>query len=323
MALNVIITIDTEIMYHLLDRQDILNSIDISVYGRSKDSQYGLNYIIEIMNKYHIKASFFVEPLFTLVGGNEPLEEIIRIIQSKGHEVQLHLHPEWLGKIPDPPVAPHGKYVKDYILDEQTSLISFGLARLRECGAASVNCFRAGHYGASLDTLRALSINGIFFDTSHNTCYLQDCCEMNTGSDLLQPLLIRGVWEFPINYFIDWPNHKRHTQITACSFLEIRNVLRWAHLNKWFCLVIVFHSFELLNRKKEVQGQVCPDKWMMNRFHSLCRFLDENRGEFRTIGFSDIDCEMIPCVKNIKPICSNIFRTGLRISEQILRKMQS
>ena len=64
-TLNVFITIDTEIMYEYHESDDIDKSYNISVLGGSYSENYGLNYIINTLNNYGLKGSFFVEPRIT------------------------------------------------------------------------------------------------------------------------------------------------------------------------------------------------------------------------------------------------------------------
>jgi len=319
---NVFLTVDTEIMYNFLSDNDMDRSIEISIYGRGKGESYGLEQIIEILNEYGLKASFFVEPLFSFVNGPDDLQKIIEFIRKNGHEVQLHIHPEWLTRMTEPFVAPGSRYLKDFSLEEQTLLISEGLKRLKECGANDICCFRAGHYAANFDTIRALNENRIPFDTSYNACYLKECCDMDTGSQLLQPERLGGVWEIPIGFFADWRNHCRHTQVTACSFLELKNFLQSAWQSGFFSAVIVFHSFELINRFKDVRQEVSVDRFMLKRFRFLCRFLSENRDKFRATGFSNIDSTLIPALTQVKPFGSNPIVTGMRYLEQFLRRFQ-
>ena len=88
---------------------------------------------------------------------------------------------------------------------------------LRACGVRVPCASCAGKYG-EFRYPRALARNGIPYDSSHNTCYLGYSCDMDTGGFLLQPRVIKGIYEFPITFFRDWPGHYRHLQLCAAPF---------------------------------------------------------------------------------------------------------
>src|SRR5262249_8472866 len=148
---------------------------------------------------------------------------------ARGHEVQLHVHTEWLQWLRKSPLPGRvGENLKDFTLDEQTRLIELGLEQLRACGAKNVCAFRAGNYGANVDTLRALARSAIRYDTSYDAAYLNSDCGLDEAGLLLQPTMMHGVCEIPITFFTDWPGHYRHAQLCACSAAEMQHALMQA-----------------------------------------------------------------------------------------------
>ena len=238
--LNVFITVDTEILDTCARPQEeesciytsapeksaFSEDIQRDIYGITSNGEFGLRFQIDMLNTYGLKAVFFVDPFFALLSGLESLREIIGVIQEGGHEIQLHLHTEWLRKMSDPILSGRtGRNIRDFSGEEQQLLIARGIEMIRACGVESICAFRAGNFGANFDTLRALARNGILYDTSHNTCYLDSTCDMQTEDLLLQPKRIYGIYEFPIGFFKDRPNHYRHAQLCACSSWEMENAL--------------------------------------------------------------------------------------------------
>src|SRR6516164_9015756 len=223
--MKVFLTVDTEVWPLLHDWREAGLSRDINrdIYGATAWGARGISYQMDVLNEYGLKAVFFVEPLFAEVAGLEPLRAIVSEIQDKGHEVQLHLHPEWLEWM-DESLLPGrtAKYLKDFSEADQEFLLARGLQTLRACGAEQLCAFRAGDYAANFATLRALARNGLLYDTSHNTCYLGSCCALETSDLVLQPERMEGIYEFPVSFFCDWPGHYRHAQLTACSWPEMR-----------------------------------------------------------------------------------------------------
>ena len=158
--LNVLITVDTEV-YPLLPGwrgENLRRDIQRDIYGETTKGNFGISYQLEVLNRHGIKAVFFIESLFALAVGIEPLAEMVRKITKAGHEVQLHLHPEWLSWMNKPPVPACGRQqIREFSLDEQTELIRIGIANLQAAGACGVSAFRAGDYAANNDTLIALA----------------------------------------------------------------------------------------------------------------------------------------------------------------------
>jgi peptidoglycan/xylan/chitin deacetylase (PgdA/CDA1 family) len=320
--LNVFITVDTEVWPRHADRREAGLTLDIErdIYGITELGEFGVRYQMDVLEAHGLKGVFFVEALFASAGGFEQLTRLVQLIQNRGHEVQLHLHTEWLAWLdPSPLPGRTGQNLKNFSLEEQTSLIALGIANLQKCGAKNICAFRAGNYGANLDTLRALARNGIRYDTSHNTCYLDSACDMREAGPLVQPKTIHDVREFPITFFQDWPGHYRHAQLCACSAHEMQHALQQAWKSGWQSFVLVSHSFELIRRPMDHPAH--PDNIVIQRFEKLCSFLASNRDKFQTVGFCDMNDSEISQATTFKPLRSAMHRTARRVGEQFMRRI--
>ncbi len=333
--LNVFITVDTEVWPCTPNWREtgLSQEMDRLIYGTTREGEYGLPFQIDRLNKYGLKAVFFVESLFACAVGLDPLNKIVKMIQNGGQEVQLHIHTEWLARMTQS-ILPGktGQHLKDFSLEDQALLIEQGLQNLQACGVQNLCAFRAGNYGANLDTLHALAQNGILYDASHNTCYLDSHCDIQTPDLLLQPQKINGVYEFPISFIRDYPGHYRHMQLCACSWLELKNALLEAWKQGWYSFVLVLHSFELVKSKSRYEFELAKpriryeeklsvDRIVTERFERLCRFLTDNRDKFRTAVFSEIAPDMIPPALPSRPLRSRIYYTGLRYIEQLRSRL--
>jgi len=327
--LNVFLTVDTEVWPYAdgwpvrplpPDRTDFDEEIAACLYGKTLQGEFGLPYQLEQLNRQGLKATYFLEPLFADRAGRNNLADAVSLIQSNGQEVQLHLHTEWLSEIHDPSIPAHFKqYMHLFTLEEQTALIAKGIRSLQAAGVETIHAFRAGSYGANRDTLRAAARNGLLFDASYNPCYLGKDCKIDLSEQLLQPLKIDEVWEFPVSFFQDYPGHQRHTQLAACSAKEMQTALLDAWQSGWFSLVIVLHSFELV--KGRAPGTPClPDKLNIDRFGQLCQFLAEHGDKFRTMLFSELDPAIIPEVISAQVLRSRFHHTAQRYAEQALSR---
>ena len=320
---QVLITVDTEVWPRSDNWRETSMAADMDrdIYGITNQGEYGLGYQLDVLNRFGLTATFFVESLFASAVGPSRLREIVALIKSHRQDVQLHVHPEWLQWMSQPVVLEtRGKYLKQFTTDEQCALIGLALNNLLASGAEGVCAFRAGNYGANLDTLRALSRLGLRFDTSYNFPYLATQCGMALPEPLLQPRCIDGVIEYPITFFEDWPHHPRHLQLTACSSAEIIHVLIEARRRGRQFVVLVSHGFELLRNRKTRGKPLRPDEICIARFEQLCRFLADRRDEFQTSTFSDLT-PLVATEGESDMLRSNPLRTVGRYVQQAMRRI--
>lgn len=312
--LDVFITIDTEVWLDGLT-QDPLEAINRRIYGHTPNGEFGIRYQMETLNAHGLKATFFVDPFgFLALNAEKQLREITGEIEKAGHEIQLHIHTEWLSKIPNPALPDQAKqHQKYYSEEEQEAIIAEGLNALQPYCKGKIVAFRAGNFGADPGTLRALAKNGLLFDSSYNAASGQ--CGIKLGEPLLQPKKMEGIYEFPVTLFRDFPKHLRPLQICGCSSWEMETVLTEAAEKGWHSAVIVSHSFELLRRPfKKIDRE---NQTVVRRFEKLCGFLSVRPDKFRTRLFSEVEPGSIPDIE-AAVIRSNTLRTAARILEQLL-----
>jgi hypothetical protein len=322
-VLNVLITIDTEVYPLFSDwRSDNLQrDIRRDINGETSKGDFGLEYQLDVFAKLGLKAVFFVESLFANAVGLTPLQEIVQRILEGGHEVQLHLHPEWLAWMAEPPVRPNGReLIANFTRDEQVQLIGLGRRNLEAAGAKGISAFRSGDYSADLNTLDALAENGFLYDTSYNPCYTHSYREDPTLQSINQPTVLRNICEVPIGCWRTWPLGFRHAQITAASLAELKAALWHAEREGWYTFVIVSHSFELLKRRRHRVSNPIPDESAVKRFLGLCHFLHENNDRFRTCGFSDLDLDRVTSATQKTFLSSPLPRTISRVLQQLSRR---
>lgn len=315
LALRVYITFDTEIWLSAPDLSAFSADFARWFHGRTPSGDFGVPFQLRLLNDFGLKAVFFVEPLFASAVGIDPLAEMVGTIAEAGHDVQLHMHSEWLPHINDGPVGlARGEHLRHFNEDQQLALLKLGLENFKRAGAPRPNSFRAGNYGANNATLRALHRAGLRYDSSYNFCYLDDACQIETESPLLQPALVEGIVELPIAFFSDYPGHFRHAQIVAASFAELRTALEQAYQRGFSHFVIVSHSFELLDAQRRA-----PDPLVIDRFISLCRFLADHRDRFATATFAGASIDATPLV-NTAPLRGSLPQTAGRMAVQGMRR---
>lgn len=318
--LKILIAVDVEIWPLSRDPgpEGFRDDFQRFIFGPTARGDYGLPYQLKLLKRHGLKGVFLVDALFASVHGQEYLRKVVDLIRNEGQEVQLHLHTEWVERVESLLPGKAGRHIREFTLDEQALLIRHGIEALKTCGVEKVTAFRAGNFGANFDTLRALKRNGILYDTSYNYPYLGSACALNTDEAVMQPTLLEGIFEFPVQFFHQGFGRPNHVQFGACSYGELAALMEQAEEKGWYAFQILSHSFEFLDARRRA-----PDPIVARRFERFCRFLDTHRDRFETSGFNDLDPSEIPTELRTGPLRSNPFRTTWRYGEQLMRRLIS
>jgi hypothetical protein len=270
---------------------------------------WGVGWQMDRLDAHGLTGVFFVDPMSALVYGADVIARIVQPIVARRHEVQLHLHPEWLAWAKQQPVGERrGRSIGDFGYDDQVTLLALARQILIEAGAPSPVAFRAGNYGANDDTLRALAALGIAWDASFNPIYVGDTCHIGLDVDQVDPVGRLGVGELPVSAIEDRPGHLRHAQICALSAVEMRAGLGHAAATKRPAFSIVTHSFEMMSRDRKR-----PNKWVIARYEAMCAAIAGNPG-LQSSGFMGLD--LAPATTTPARLGPSYIRTGMRIVEQ-------
>ena len=318
--MHVYYTIDTEFWPqdpHNPDWAGAADDFQREVFGVTGDGEYGIRYQMDALEAEGLKGVFFIEALHALKFGVVYLREMVNAVQSRGHEVGLHIHPEWLGWLDHSPLGgPNRQLLKDFSAADQRWIIERSLQWLRECGVSSVVSFRAGNYGADRNTLRALADEGVVFDSS----YIPDplCCGIDTDAPLTSPRQMEGLIEVPITFIRDYPGHYRPMQIRAASFSEMEAALDDAQRRGFPSFVFVSHGFELIRQNG---GKTQVDPIVHRRFDDLIKYLGRNKDRYQVTTFSETVPEsLLRPARDETPVKGSAWRTSGRILEQLVRR---
>lgn len=258
---------------------------DRRIFGRLNRQFYGIPLIMDIAESYGHQVVFFVETLSHYFFGKNETRKIIEYILKRGHDIQLHVHPNYknfeTGSFA-------GKKFSDlinaYSLDEQKTIIKNAAAVLTELGARPPVAFRAGSFGANTDTLHALVFNNILIDSSYSQAYVRMPCLLPDWriNGMIQH---NGIFELPITNFIEntfITSHRyKPLDINGVSYEEIQYVLTNAQKGHGpNHITILLHSFSFL-KALDVQYQKFRIRFnVISRFKKLCRFLANNKNTF-------------------------------------------
>lgn len=319
-AMNVYLSFDIEVWcggWNDLDGK-FPASFERYVYGRSPKGDYALPKTLEILARSGLKGVFFVEPLFAARFGVDALAVIVDLIRAGGHDIQLHLHPEWADELRPLPFAGANRkrqHLAFYTLDEQIALIRLGLDLMGQVGCDRITAFRAGSFASNADTYRALRTCGIGIDSSLNEVCADSAPDLRGKLDFTRPQAFEGVNILPMTVFRDGTGRLRPAQLGACSFAELRQALESAYEANTEHFVVLSHNFEMLR-----QGSSVPDAIVAGRFEALCRYLGAHRERFR-VGAMDRPPLVRPADASGRLAQVSLGATLTRHGEQLVRRL--
>ena len=318
MKTRVFITVDTE-MSPALHQQgwSAKDNLASSIFGQCTSGAYGISHQMDVLDEYGLTGIFFADPMPALLFGPELLQDIVQPIVSRGHEIQLHIHTEWLEFLPNSPVGSlRGRNIGDFPLDAQITLLDLAREMLCAAGAPPPNAFRAGNYGANDDTLRALRSLGIACDSSFNPSYLGQECQISLPVETSTLTRKLGVNVLPVGAIMDTWKTRRHAQICALSSWEMKAAIDHCAATSLRNFVTITHSFELLTRDRKRHNAA-----VKARFDALCRNIalhpDLESGSFRELGEPDREMPTTPA-EQLPPF---MVRRLMRMGKQALYRV--
>jgi peptidoglycan/xylan/chitin deacetylase (PgdA/CDA1 family) len=309
----VLFTTDTELSFMLHKRGlSPLENLRIAVMGEVSDGAWGIGYQMKRLSAHGLKGVFFVEALSSYAFGIDILKRVVDPILAAGHEVQLHLHAEWLKWI-DKDIVGNRRFtnIAGFSYDDQRRLLEAAIDAMARADAPRPTAFRAGNYGANNDTLKALATLGIRYDSSYNRPFLEDACAIRTHAPIDRPTPIDGLVEVPVTNFEDYPGHTRGLQLCAVSSSEFKAVIRQAVARQHPSVVAVNHSFELLGLMR-----TRANRMLLKRFDEYCAFLQDRKPHIASLGFQDLGRDIVQGTAALRPLTSNPVRTAMRMVEQ-------
>ena len=296
---KVFITVDTE---HSIGGAFIDSTLkpvgnEKRVFGKIGDKYYGIPLIIDIANGYSIPLTFFVEVLNKYYFGENETREVCRYIIERGHDIQLHLHPNYLNFMrPNPGELYFSDRISNYDLEKQAELMKEGKELLIRYGAKPPIAFRAGNFAADGLTLKALKASGFLIDSSFNRNVGNSSRKMN-HFDINDSFQVDGIFEFPITNFVESVPFRRKRfkplDINGVSFQEMKYVLNQAGTIGLNNITVILHSFSFI-KTYDVQYRVTKPRWdIIRRFENLCSFLKGKSLDFEIKTFGSLNKDQL------------------------------
>ena len=306
---NVFITVDTEHSIGGAFRDPNLKPVgnEKRVFGKIGDTAYGIPLIMDIADLNKLPITFFVEVLNKYYFGEDETKKVYKYIIDRGHDIQLHLHPNYLNFTrSDPGKLYFNDNIYRYDLSKQIELIREGKELLTKYGIKPPIAFRAGNFAADNNTLIALKENGFLIDSSYNYCYLGNHRRIN-NIEINDASMVEDIWEFPITNFKEFPflgvHRTRPLDINGASFAEMKAALNFAKKHGPRNITIILHSFSFIKAYDVQYNRIKPRFHVIRRFEKLCRFLSENSQTFKVLTFGSLDKQ------ELEKMCANPVHT--------------
>lgn len=187
LPLQIIVTIDVEDFFEPRS--------EIETYrGLIGNEAWGTSKIMEIIERHGGRGTFFVDVYNRRTVSENIVSKCVEEIHRRDHEVGLHTHPGF-------PDGKRGYGMMQTLLrlslEEQTAFIAKGVELLVKWIGSPPKSHRAGGYGANYDTLKALSSNSIYIDSSVYSGY-QFCGLNEPPLTVNAPVNCSNVTEIPV-----------------------------------------------------------------------------------------------------------------------------
>ena len=222
--------------------------VERMIYGKTEDGkEYGIRFLMDLFERYNIKALFFVDIPEIVDHGEDKIAQIIRDISDRGHDVGVHVHPDHMADI-------KRRYLWEYTREEQYEIIARCTDFYAKVLHKAPKSFRAGRYGANNDTLEILDLLGYLYDMSE--FYASRYCKIDPpvtwnrvvkcGNKQLKEVPVTTIRSFST------PVYTRNDQIDSGRIpSEFRRFMQ--EIMKTGAVDVVsmfFHSFQFLDWRK-------------------------------------------------------------------------
>ena len=143
--INVFITVDTEHSIGGAFRDRNLKPVgnEKRIWGKIGDKSFGIPLMMDIAETYDIRLTFFVEVMNKYYFGEDETKKVCEYILNRGHDVQLHLHPNYLNfTLNNPQEKTYSDLIGTYSSEKQIELIKEGIEILIQKWSTETNCLQ-------------------------------------------------------------------------------------------------------------------------------------------------------------------------------------
>jgi hypothetical protein len=194
-------TIDTEASVARQRDPDPERTVDNLIFGDwGGGEQHGIGLHMDLLEHCGYRGCFFVDVLLEYQFGQAALERVIEAIEGRGHEVQLHVHPEHLARSDDQSVRSLAGNLLRKNTDEFRSVMELAVNLFERRTGRPPIAYRAGGYRITDEHFPVLEEFGIAIDASVNIQWHSQVADwMKTRT---QPYWVGNVLEFPLTWIL-------------------------------------------------------------------------------------------------------------------------
>lgn len=308
-GLLLVFTIDTECSVVRQPNPNPDTVVDELIFGDfgNGDRPAGIGLHMDLLEQFGFRGSFFVDVLMEFEHGQAALERTVEAILQRGHEVELHVHPEHLQWSRDPAVErlagelSGGRALRDADAFRRLVELSVDLFE-RRVGRRPI-AYRAGGYRIADVQFPVLEEFGIRIDSSVQPYFNSQVSDwMRTRT---QPFLVGGVLEVPPSYLVlnEKPGEWETRGVTPNSNLgDPISALKAEPGRPPHVVTFVSHSFQLLRRYDSEEPEAIEA--FVSRLRSSLpadlgdRYLRGATSAVRTFG-EDVDESLVAAVSAI------------------------
>jgi hypothetical protein len=297
--LHFLFTIDTEIsLGGALENHSLAPvGADRRIWGQTESGRYGIELFMDVFEEHGLRGVFFLEPFGSRLVDPKPLEEAARLIVERGHDVELHLHPEFridLESARKRGATPSG-LLHDYPVDQQATMIREGSDLIERWTGERPLAFRAGSFGFDQEGANVLPQQGFLFDSSYNLWAIDHgLCGFPREPALNDvALLPNGLLEVPVTNLVakGIRGGLRNFDLASLGTTEMIAVIERMWASGARVCTSLTHSFRLLYSNNHQYRGARLDPMNLHRVRALCRWLAENRDRVRVSTYRDLPAE--------------------------------
>ena len=262
-----IITVDVE------DAHNINSTLDI-IYGKLNNKYFGFPKIINICNSFGISATFFLDVFEYIRYGEKAFENICKEMIEKGHDVQLHIHPNRCSD-------EKRLRMEEYSLEEQIEIIKAGKELIKKWTGEYPVAYRGGgYYSINKDTITALKENNIPIDTT--MFYGNPDCKLTFSKNKVVER--DGIIEVPVTilkrniklFGININSRYIKTDISWATLDELKFFVREAKINNIKVMNLFMHSYSLMKFNQNF-SEFKPDYNNINKLKAFLKFILDDK----------------------------------------------
>ncbi len=273
------------------DRRPV--SPERAIWGRFGRRELGLPLIVDTLGRRQLPGTFFLEAFIDEQGYPGTSEPIARYLLERGHDVQLHIHPNHLHY--GWKLAGREHPMQDNIgrlpPDAQRAMLAEGVRRLTEWTGRAPVAFRAGNMGASEETLRQMEAVGLLIDSSYTFMYLGGQCDFAETQAYNGSKWYGGVLELALSGFrqpsVPGLRPAKPLDLVGISFEECRDGIRAINA-AGADAVVILHSFSLFKVRDKQYNAGKLNRVVAKRFDWLCQWLGRHRDEHPCYTFEQL-----------------------------------